>query len=109
VLNDQGQFSAAIRDYDKAIALDPEFAAAWHARGNAYADKGHTAEALRDYEKAIALQPKLSTVYKTRAMVYFNTGQFDKAWADVKSCEKLGDRLPPEFLKALAAAAPRPE
>jgi tetratricopeptide (TPR) repeat protein len=109
VLNENHQFAAALRDYDKAISLDPDFAIAWHARGNACADEGRYTEALRDYEKAIGLQPKLSIAYKTRAMVYFNMGQFDKAWADVKTCENLGDRLPPEFLKALAAAAQRPK
>ena len=43
----KGDDDAAIRDFDKAIALDPDCSHAYHNRADAYCRKG-------DYEKAWA-------------------------------------------------------
>jgi tetratricopeptide (TPR) repeat protein len=104
-----GRTDDAIRDFDKAIALKPDSAVAWYDRGNSYSSQGRYAEALRDYDKAIALQPDLSSAYKSRALIYYTLKDYGSAWADVKTCERLGGRLNPDFLKALNQAAERPK
>jgi len=42
----RGEYEQAIKDYDKAIELNPEYATAYNNRGNAYAKLG-------EYDKAI--------------------------------------------------------
>ena len=52
-----GDWIGAIIDYDKAIALHPDFAVAYYDRGIAKQAKGDSAGALADYNKAIELKP----------------------------------------------------
>ena len=42
-------------DFDKAIELDPDFAAAYCSRGFAYYDKGENEKAESDFEKCMEL------------------------------------------------------
>ncbi|MBN1694163.1 tetratricopeptide repeat protein [candidate division WOR-3 bacterium] len=52
----------AIRDFDKAIQLNPEYVDAYYYRGNAYRSKGDYAKAIQDYDKAIELNPESAEV-----------------------------------------------
>lgn len=51
----QERFEDAIDDLTMAIALDPEYADAYHARGALYDDYGKKKEALADYKKFLEL------------------------------------------------------
>lgn len=54
-----GQPNAALRNFDRAIAVEPEFGAA-HANRAILLDRmGRHAEALLGYERALALDPEL--------------------------------------------------
>ena len=50
-----GQHRRAIQDYDEAIRLSPQLAAAYNNRGGAYARLGQAANAKADQEKACQL------------------------------------------------------
>ena len=54
---DTNRLSEAVRDYDQAISLNPDYPEALYNRGNACADANSLAEAIRDYDQAIALKP----------------------------------------------------
>ncbi|MGH6907325.1 MAG: tetratricopeptide repeat protein [Aestuariivirga sp.] len=56
--SNKNEYDLAIADYDKAIALNPEYAEAYNNRGNAYYRKGKYDRAIADYDKAIALNPE---------------------------------------------------
>ncbi len=47
----------AIGDYGMAIALDPEYFAAYYNRGFAHRKKGALREARRDFEMALKIDP----------------------------------------------------
>jgi predicted O-linked N-acetylglucosamine transferase (SPINDLY family) len=47
----------ALASFDKALAIKPEFAAAWLGRGNVFHDTNRFAEAFAAYEKALAIRP----------------------------------------------------
>ena len=51
---------AAIRDYDRAIALKPDFAEAYCNRAYARVMTHDLGAAIRDYDRAIALKPDSS-------------------------------------------------
>jgi tetratricopeptide (TPR) repeat protein len=54
---DTREFEFALHDLDKALAFDPDNAAARRGRGVAYEHLGHRERALEDYEHALRLVP----------------------------------------------------
>ena len=73
---------AAIRDYDRAIALKPDFFDAYCNRGNACASAGRTDDAIRDLDKAIALKPDSAIVWYNRGNAYGLQGRDTEALHD---------------------------
>ena len=66
-LLDAGDHDAAIADYDRAIALNPNDAAGYTVlRGLAKGDKGDYNGAIADYDRAIALNPNLAEALANR-------------------------------------------
>ena len=53
----QGKYAEAIPHFDKAIEIDPAFAAAWHDRGVCLRELGKDREALRSFTRAAELAP----------------------------------------------------
>src|SRR5215204_1440714 len=53
-------YDEAIREYTKAIELNPQFAEAYYNRGIAYSDKKEYDAAIQDYTKAIELNPRFA-------------------------------------------------
>jgi protein O-mannosyl-transferase len=74
-----GQRAAALRDYDRCIALNPREAKAYVGRGNVYIDVGRHDDALRDYETALRLHPNLADAHDGRGEVLAFKGQLDAA------------------------------
>jgi tetratricopeptide (TPR) repeat protein len=91
-----GQPEAAIKDYDKCIALNPRYAKAYVGRGNVYSGQGHYDEALRDYDHALKLNPDLADAYNGRGSVFGYKGQVDAAIRDFNRAIQ----LEPEFAQA---------
>ena len=54
----RGLWTSATTRFEKAIELDPSYAAAWNNLGIGYEQQGKFAEARKAYEKAIELDPK---------------------------------------------------
>ena len=78
----QGDHDHAIADFDQAVALEPDFAAAYNNRGCVYADKGDLDHAIADYDQAIALEPDYDRAYNNRGGAYANKGDLDHAIVD---------------------------
>ena len=53
-----GLWKEATYRWEKAVELDPTYAAAWNNLGIAYEHDGRFEEARKAYEKAVALDPK---------------------------------------------------
>jgi serine/threonine protein kinase len=58
-----GEIEAAITDYNRALALNPEDTLALCNRGNARRKRGRMEDALADYDAAINLDPRLEEFY----------------------------------------------
>ncbi len=54
---DKGLYDQAIADYTQAIALKPDYAAAYDNRGWSYEKKGARDQAVADYRAALRLDP----------------------------------------------------
>ncbi len=81
---DTGKYDDAIADYDKAIALDPNYATAYNDRGNAYGRKGAFDRAIADFDKAIALNRNYALAYFNRGVVYYEKGNKEQTIADFR-------------------------
>jgi tetratricopeptide (TPR) repeat protein len=74
--------SASLADEDKALSIDPNYAAAYTWRAVAEDCLGKPAEALADYQKALALDP-------SQWLVYYNLGvYYAKQADDLKSLQE---------------------
>lgn len=71
----KNQGDQAIRDFDQAIALRPDYADSYINRGLAYFWKGQLDQAIRDYGQAIVLAPDDAGAYSSRGEVYARRGQ----------------------------------
>ncbi len=76
------EYEKAIADYDRAIALDPNDANAYHNRGLAYRNINEYHKAIADYDRAIALDPDYRNAYHNRGLTYYNLNEYQKAIAD---------------------------
>ena len=56
----QGRYDEAIKEYSKAIRLNPELAEAYYNRGLTYKKLGQLERAIEDYNAAIRLNPELA-------------------------------------------------
>ena len=65
----KGRYSTAIRDYDAAIAMKPDFAVALNNRAWAYFRWGKAATGLPDVEKSLQLSPTSPHTLDTRAHI----------------------------------------
>jgi Tfp pilus assembly protein PilF len=88
-------------DFNSAIAVQPQYAAAYRTRAVAYYRTGRIHDAMADFSNAIVIQPEYTECYKGRAMMYTElAGQTSNAKQkaeyerlaeeDYKMMEKLG-------------------
>jgi tetratricopeptide (TPR) repeat protein len=77
-------YSAAVRDYTKAISMNSKLSEAHNNRGYTYEKLKKNTEALRDYTRAIQLNPSYAGAYYNRGALYGLTlKNITKARADI--------------------------
>jgi tetratricopeptide (TPR) repeat protein len=94
-----GQNRHAIRDYDHAIAINPNDAGAYNDRGTSYRARELYALAIEDYDQAIRLNPTYAMALSNRCLAKAVLGQLEQGLADCN--ESL--RLRPANAHTLAA------
>jgi len=82
----------AISDYDKAIAIKPDYFKAYNNRGIIKASELNlNNEALKDFDKAIELKPDYSDAYLGRGSVKFSMKDISGACNDWEKAYNLGN------------------
>ncbi|MDD9821089.1 MAG: tetratricopeptide repeat protein [Nitrospira sp.] len=81
----KGDYNQAIADYDEAIKLNPQYAAAYRRRGRAYYAKGDYDQAIADWDEAIALNPHDAAAYRRRGFAYYAKRDYDRV---IESCDE---------------------
>lgn len=69
---------------EKAIGLDPTYAAAYLQLGTLHADGGEFSRAIAAYKKATELDPKLPEAHYRLALAYKRTGKEDRAQEELR-------------------------
>jgi lipoprotein NlpI len=79
----KGEYDAALRDYDRALAVKPDYASALNSRGFTYQMKGDYVRAVADYDRALAIKPDLAIALKNRGRAYFYLGKLPESEKDL--------------------------
>lgn len=74
-----GNLQAAIRHYQKAIAIDPEFCAALNDLGADYLETHQLDLAVEQFKKAIVVDPHRAKPYSNLAIAYIGKGRYADA------------------------------
>jgi tetratricopeptide (TPR) repeat protein len=80
-----GTYEQAMRHFDRAIQIWPEYADAYLNRGLAEQGASHRAEALSDFDRALGLDPTLTRAYNARGQIYLENGDVQKT---IQDCSK---------------------
>ena len=78
-LYNHAHYQEALRAYERAIQLDPGFAEAHDARGDALFSLNRSQEALVAYERAIQLDPNYVTAYNGKSWTLWQLKRFEEA------------------------------
>lgn len=89
-----GDPDSAIEDYDRALALDPDYAIAYSNRGLAHLAKGAFVAALEDYDRAIERDPAYGPAYANRCWLFGFMGYGEQALTDCERSLSLGPNDP---------------
>lgn len=77
-----GYTSKALRDYQTAIELTPEYINTYYALSEHFLAENNLNKAIYWLDKAIAQEPEMEYHYNYRGWVYFNFGKYQSAFKD---------------------------
>lgn len=97
----KGDFDRALADYDMAVQLNPEVAAAWLNRGVLWIRKENFDRAIADLTKAIQLDASLWKSFNNRSNAWKEKGEYSRAKDDIDQAIRLAPDEPlPYALRA---------
>ncbi len=86
----RGEYETAIRDYDQAIRLFPDYAIALNNRAWAYFKWGRAAQGMPDVQRSLQLDPLSPHSLDTRAHIYQSLGDASKSMRDYEAAMMFG-------------------
>jgi len=90
------QPNEAIKNYNKAIQIQPDYAEAYNNRGNILKDLVKPNEAIKNYNKAIQIKPDYAEAYSNLGVSLQELGRLDEA---IKNYQK-AIQLKPDYAEA---------
>jgi adenylate cyclase len=100
------EYEGAIEMADRAVALNPNSYAAWHARGWVYKQAGLCEEAIQSFERAVRMSPvdpRLNRSFMGMGMAVVELRRFDEAIAAGKKAVRLHPSFAPGY-RCIASA-----
>lgn len=97
-LNEKGNYELAISDFNKALLIDGNLAAAYLNRGLAYANENELEKAIADYNKAIELDPENEEAFYIRGLTFSKKGDADSAVSDFAKAISLNPKYIQPYL-----------
>jgi lipoprotein NlpI len=78
----QREYDRAIRDFDRALAIQPGLVVAWRQRGLTHIAKGDYDRAIADFDHAIVFAPNDARLLTDRGAAYALINEFSRALQD---------------------------
>lgn len=85
------KFLDAIRSFELAIRIDPQFVDAWVEKGYAHFHMGEYSVAISSYNRAIEMDVENASAWNLKGLAYYKMKNYEKA---IESCEKAIDINP---------------
>jgi tetratricopeptide (TPR) repeat protein len=79
----------ALKEFDKAIQVDPSFGGAYQAKGQVYSQLNRYNEAIKAYQQALKLTPNNPVVHFGLGVAYFKTDSHHEAKESFEKVVKL--------------------
>ena len=89
IYQSQGRFEEAISEYQKAIALEPQYGWAWSNLGNTWLSVRKVEEARECYHRAIEIDPRDPTFHNNLGYAYSRQGKLDSARSEYERAVSL--------------------
>ena len=70
-----GRLEQAVANYEKALAIKPDYAEAYNNMGSALKDKGESDAAIESYKKALKIKPDYAEAYNNMGNALLNKGE----------------------------------
>ena len=96
---EQGKSDEAIRNYQQALQIHPEWEEGWWYVGTLLYDSNHFAEAMSAFAKVVNLDPKLGPAWSFLGLCAFETKDYATALADLDKGHELGTAQVPAIGK----------
>ncbi len=87
-----GDKQAALREFQTAIALKPNYADAYHNLANTLRELKQLDKALENYYKALEYSPGLWQSYQNIAAIYFDQKQYDLSIQNIQKAIQINPR-----------------
>ncbi len=92
-LFEDGDYEQALRQYEDALAKQPEATHYVRAKARTLMQLGHYDEALAWFDRAVALQPYFGGAYANRGILYDRMGRYQLAIADYEKALQLDQKV----------------
>lgn len=96
-----GECELGLADVEKALSINPDYAAAWAVRGLMYICFEDKARAVESFEKALSIDPSLAFAHINLGIYYYRDGDYQKAFEEYS----LAAAIDPTRSDAQAAAS----
>ncbi len=83
-------YDSVIHDYNKALALDPDFYFVYYNRGFVNSKMGNYKKAIDDFSQAIHYKKDLAEAYYNRGLIYILQNERQKGCEDLSQAGELG-------------------
>jgi len=87
--SDSHDYKGAIKDFDKAIEINPEYVEAYINRGIAKALSGDIEGGLKDIDSAVSIDPNYKDAYVKSGLAKYKSGDRKSAVEDFKKAGEL--------------------
>ncbi len=104
-----GNMSDALEALRRAVAADPSYAAAHYNLATLLLQQGDVSSAIDHFQRTIAIAPDMVDAHHNFAIALYRAGRYEAAWREVKTVQRHGQPVSPDFIKALSARMPEPD
>ena len=93
-LMQNGQFTAALEQFERVVELSPEFAEGWNKRATILFYMNQYNASVADIEKTLELEPRHFGALSGLGMIYMTHGKYKAALVAFQSAHKINPHLP---------------